>query len=179
MHHALTSEKIMNKIYMIRGKKVMLDKDLAELYEVETKRLNEQVKRNIDRFPSDFMFELTKEEFTNLRSQFATSSWGGIRYMPFAFTEHGILMLSSVLNSDRAVQVNIQIMRAFVELRKTLLTNEKVLHEVEKLKSKVERHDDEIETIILTIEKMLAPESKPSKKIGFKVHDEGQKKRKK
>ena len=100
-------ELIASKIYLIRGIKVMLDRDLAELYEVETKRLKEQVRRNIERFPEDFMFELTKDEINNLRSQFAISSWGGARYLPMAFSEHGVLMLSSVLNSERAVQVNI------------------------------------------------------------------------
>jgi hypothetical protein len=100
-------EKITSKIYLIRGQKVMLDRDLAELYDVETKRLKEQVRRNIERFPDDFMFELSKSELENLRSQFATSSWGGTRYAPMAFTEYGVLMLSSVLKSDSAIQVNI------------------------------------------------------------------------
>jgi len=100
-------ERIASKIYLIRNVKIMLDRDLAELYGVETKRLKEQVRRNIERFPEDFMFGLTKEELKNLRSQFATSSWGGARYSPMAFTEHGVLMLSSVLKSERAVQVNI------------------------------------------------------------------------
>ena len=104
-------ERIAGKIYLIRKVKVMLDKDLAELYGVETRRLKEQVRRNVDRFPEDFMYELTKEELKNLRSQFATSSWGGTRYLPMAFSEHGVLMLSSVLKSERAVQVNTQIMR--------------------------------------------------------------------
>jgi hypothetical protein len=99
-------EVIMSKIYLIRGQKVMLDRDLAELYGVETRRLNEQVKRNIDRFPADFMFQLNQEEFKILKSQFATSSWGGRRKLPFAFTEHGVLMLSSVLNSDKATSEN-------------------------------------------------------------------------
>jgi hypothetical protein len=100
-------ELIASKIYLIRGIKVMIDRDLAKLYGVETKRLKEQVRRNIERFPEDFMFELTKDETSNLRSQFATSSWGGARYLPMAFSEHGVLMLSSVLNSERAIQVNI------------------------------------------------------------------------
>ncbi|WP_246862659.1 ORF6N domain-containing protein [Pedobacter sp. KBS0701] len=104
---------VVNKIYELRGLKVMLDSDLAELYGVETKRLNEQVGRNSDRFPEDFMFQLTDEEWLNLKSQFATSSWGGRRKLPFVFTEHGILMLSSVLNSKQAIQVNIQIVRIF------------------------------------------------------------------
>jgi hypothetical protein len=99
----IPDEVLMNKIYLVRGEKVMIDNDLAELYEVETRRLNEQVQRNIDRFPEDFMFQLTQEEFSNLKSQIATSSWGGRRKLPYAFTEHGVLMLSGVLNSDRAI----------------------------------------------------------------------------
>jgi len=109
---AITNERIITKIYRIRNHNIMLDSDLAELYGVETKRLNEQVKRNITRFPDDFMFKLTKKEWTNLKSQFATSGWGGRRNLPNVFTEHGVLVLSSVLNSDKAIAVNIQIMRA-------------------------------------------------------------------
>src|SRR5258706_15988138 len=108
---------VISKIYWARNSKVMLDIDLAELYEVETRRLNEQVKRNIGRFPKDFMFHLTEKEWANLMSQNAISSWGGRRKMPFAFTEHGVLMLSSILNSERAIQVNIQIMRIYTKLR--------------------------------------------------------------
>ncbi len=110
----LPDEVITSKIYLIRGEKVMLDSDLAELYGVETRRLNEQVRRNISRFPEDFMFQLTEAEFENLKSQFATSSWGGRRKLPNVFTEHGVLMLSSVLNSEKAIKVNIQIMRIFL-----------------------------------------------------------------
>ena len=106
-------EIIMNKIYLIRGRKVMLDRDLAELYQTETKHLKRAVRRNMRRFPQDFMFELSPKEFNNLRSQFGTSSWGGARYTPMAFTEHGVIMLASVLNSERAIQVNIQIVRIF------------------------------------------------------------------
>jgi len=116
MEQLVPIERIEAKILLIRGQKIMLDKDLAELYGVETKVLIQAVKRNIERFPEDFMFQLTKEEFEILRSQFVTSSWGGRRYLPYAFTEHGILMLSSVLNSERAILVNIQIMRTFTPL---------------------------------------------------------------
>lgn len=111
---------IQNKIYEIRGQRIMLDFDLAEMYETETKRLKEAVRRNIDRFPDDFMFKLSKEEYENLRSQIATSNRGGTRYMPFAFTEQGVAMLSSVLNSKKAIQVNIAVIRAFVVLRQHL-----------------------------------------------------------
>ena len=115
MNGIIAIENITGLIYLIRGKKVMLDQNLAVLYGVETKRLKEQVRRNIERFPKDFMFELSKNEYENLRTQIATSSWGGTRYAPMAFTEHGVLMISSVLRSDKAIQVNIQIMRAFTK----------------------------------------------------------------
>jgi hypothetical protein len=130
---AIKEEKILNKIYYIRGHKVILDQDLADLYDVPTKRLNEQVKRNIGRFPADFMFQLTEEEFENLRSQFATSSWGGRRVAPYAFTEHGVLMLSSVLNSEKAISVNIQIMRIYTKMREMLMTNQEILLKLERL----------------------------------------------
>ena len=113
-------EELRNRIHVIRGQQVMLDKDLAELYGVEVRALNQAVKRNMNRFPSDFMFQLTKEEWNNLKSQFVISSWGGTRTLPYAFTEHGVAMLSSVLRSDTAIEVNIRIMRAFVAIRKYL-----------------------------------------------------------
>jgi phage regulator Rha-like protein len=127
-------ETIISKIHLIRGMKVMLDADLAELYGVETKQLKRAVRRNIDRFPSDFMFDLTRDEFTNLRSHIGTSSWGGERYVPMSFTEQGVAMLSSVLNSKRAIQVNIQIIRTFTKLRHALLDNENLRKELEELK---------------------------------------------
>jgi phage regulator Rha-like protein len=161
-------ERIANKIYVIREKKVMLDRDLAELYGVETKRLKEQVRRNIERFPEDFMFELTKEELKNLRSQFATSSWGGARYSPMAFTEHGVLMLSSVLKSERAVQVNIQIMRTFIKLREALLDNEDIRKELEGLKQITE---ERFRIVFETLDQLLTVENKPKKKIGYTVKE--------
>jgi len=140
----IPDEVVMSKIYLIRSKKVMLDMDLAELYGVETKRLNEQVKRNIDRFPDDFMYQLTKEEFENLKSQIATSRWGGRRTLPFAFTEHGVLMLSSVLNSERAIKVNIKIMRIYTKIRHILLTHKDILQKIEQLERKDIEQDQEI-----------------------------------
>lgn len=119
----LIHQTIENKIYLIRGQKVMLDSDLAELYSITTKVFNQAVKRNLERFPEDFMFQLTDNESKILRSQIVTSSWGGVRYLPNAFTEHGVLMLSSVLNSPRAIQVNIQIMRIFARIRQMLTDN--------------------------------------------------------
>ena len=140
----IIDERVINKIYLIRNEKIMLDSDLAELYGVETRRLNEQVKRNIDRFPKDFMFQLTQEEFTNLKSQIATSSWGGRRKPPFAFTEHGVLMLSSVLNSDLAIKVNIQIMRVYNKIRNMLGTHETLLQKFEQLEITIADHDNKI-----------------------------------
>ncbi len=153
-------ERIASKIYLIRDVKVMLDRDLAELYSVETKRLKEQVRRNIERFPEDFMFELTKEELKNLRSQFATSSWGGARYLPMAFSEHGVLMLSSVLKSERAVQVNIQIMRTFIKLREALIDNKDLRRELEELKQITE---ERFQIVFETLDQLLTVESKPKK----------------
>jgi hypothetical protein len=141
---AIIDERVINKIYLIRNEKVMLDSDLAELYGVETRRLNEQVKRNIDRFPEDFMFQLTQGEFTNLKSQIATSSWGGRRKAPFAFTEHGVLMLSSVLNSDLAIKVNIQIMRVYNKVRNMLGTHKELLQKFEHLEITIADHDNKI-----------------------------------
>src|SRR3954452_6702169 len=120
-------EAIISKIFFIRGQKVMLDVDLAALYQVETKQLKRQVRRNIDRFPKDFMFELNIEEFENLRSQFGTSSWGGLRYRPMAFTEQGVSMLSGILNSAVAIQVHIRIIRIFTKMREMLLSNQDIL----------------------------------------------------
>jgi hypothetical protein len=161
-------ENITGLIYLIRGKKVMLDRDLAALYGVETKRLKEQVKRNIERFPEDVMIELTKDEPENLRSQIATSSWGGTRYSPMAFTEHGVLMISSVLKSDKAIQVNIQIMRAFTRLRHLIWDNEELRKELENLR---EETDGKFRIVFETLEQLLTVESKPAKKIGFEVKE--------
>ena len=168
MSELVPIELIASKIYLIRGIKVMLDRDLADLYGVETKRLKEQVRRNIERFPEDFMFELTKEEIQNLRSQFATSSWGGARYLPMAFSEHGVLMLSSVLKSERAVQVNIQIMRTFTKLREALLDNKDLRRELEKLKQLTE---ERFQVVFETLDQLLTVESKPKKKIGYTVKE--------
>jgi len=123
----IPDEVIMKKIYLLRGSKVMLDRDLADLYEIETKQLKRAVRGNISRFPKDFMFELSPEEFNNLRSQFGTSSWGGPRYVPMAFTEHGVIMLASVLNSERAIHVNIQIVRVFTRMREILTSHKELL----------------------------------------------------
>ena len=170
MNSIIPAEHIERKIYLIRGHKVMLDNDLAELYGVPTRRLNEQVRRNMTRFPADFMFQLTTEEAENLRSQFATSSsvHGGRRYLPYVFTEQGVAMLSSVLNSDRAVQVNIAIMRAFVKLREMLSTNKELAHKLAQLERKIEKHDDEIKLIFDAIRELMRPPEPKKRKIGFR-----------
>lgn len=162
-------ELIASKIYLIRGIKVMLDKDLAELYGVETKRLKEQVRRNIERFPQDFMFELTKDEYQALRSQIATLKRGQhSKYAPFAFTEHGVLMLSSVLNSERAIQVNIQIMRTFTKLREMLSTHKDLKRKIEFIEKK---YDEQFQIVFEAIKQLLTEEDKPKKKIGFTVKE--------
>ena len=155
-------ERIASKIYLIREIKVMLDRDLAELYGVETKRLKEQVRRNIERFPEDFMFELAKEELNNWRSQFATSNQDimGLRIPPFAFSEHGVLMLSSVLKSERAVQVNIQIMRTFTKLRQMLSTHEDLKRKIESMEKK---YDEQFQIVFEAIKQLLSEEDIPKK----------------
>ncbi len=161
-------ERIAAQIYVIRGHNVMLDADLAELYGVVTKVLNQAVTRNVERFPEDFMFQLSKEEFEHLRSQIVTSSWGGRRYAPRAFTQEGVAMLSGVLRSPRAVEVNIGIMRAFVRLRRMLAANEELAH-------KVAQHDQEIGILFEHIEQLLEPVEPPKKRrIGFHVTDDRQ-----
>jgi hypothetical protein len=161
-------ETITGLIYLIRGQRVMLDQDLASLYDVETKVLKQAVRRNIERFPADFMFELSKAEFAHLRSQFVTSSWGGIRYAPMAFTEHGVLMLSSVLKNERAIQVNIQIMRTFLKFRNMLSTNEEFKRKIEDIEK---RYDERFEIIFHTLDQLLTVENKPKKKIGFTARE--------
>lgn len=162
----VTIEQIATKIYYIRGIKVMLDRDLAALYGVETKVLKRNVRRHIDRFPDDFMFELTKQEFQNWRSQFGTSNSDkmGLRYPPMAFTEQGVAMLSGILNSKRAIQVNIQIMRTFTKLRHMILEHEGLKKAVDELR---EQTDERFEIVFSVLDKLLADDERPKKKIGF------------
>ncbi len=165
-------ERIAQRIRYFRGEKVMLDSDLAALYGVTTGNLNKAVKRNRDRFPSDFMFQLKPEEVTNLKFQFGISSWGGRRRTrPYAFTEHGVAMLSSVLNSERAVKVNIAIMRVFVKLREILETNRELAKKFEELKRRFGRHDEEIGAILEAIRQLMAPPERPRPEIGFHVRE--------
>jgi hypothetical protein len=166
-------EKIMNKIHVIRNHKVMLDFDLAEMYGVETKRLNEQLKRNLKRFPKDFMFTLSEKETQHLRSQNATSSWGGNRRKPNAFTEQGVAMLSSILNSETAIEVNISIIRVFTKLRSFTLTQKDILIQLVKLEKEVKGNSIDIENIFLVLKKLIEKDVNPIKrnKIGFKNYD--------
>ena len=168
----VTDEIILNRIYMIRGQRVMLDEDLAELYQVPTGRLNEQVKRNIDRFPADFMFQLTEDEFKNLKSQNATSSWGGRRKLPSAFTEHGVLMLSSVLSSSIAIGVNIQIMRIYTKMREMMMTNQEILLKLEQLEKQAMRNSCDIEVIFGALKELLNPPKEPRPRVGFRRNNE-------
>jgi len=156
---------IEGKIFLIRGHKVMLSIDLAALYNVEPKVLTQAVKRNVERFPSDFMFQLTYREFTNLKSQIVTSSWGGIRRaMPYAFTEQGVAMLSSVLKSERAVQVNIAIMRAFVKLREMIASHKDLAKRLDALEKK---YDAQFKVVFDAIRELMTPPDKPRRRIGY------------
>jgi hypothetical protein len=173
---AIPPELIERRIYLIRGHKVMLDRDLAEIYGVQTFRLNEAVKRNLRRFPEDFMFQLTRQETDALTSQFAMSKpkgRGGRRTFPFAFTEQGVAMLSTVLNSERAVQMNILIMRAFVKLREVLATHIDLARAIEDIRRRQDEQGEQITAIIETINQLLLPEPVPPKRrIGFNPEDE-------
>ncbi|MDP8258937.1 MAG: ORF6N domain-containing protein [Candidatus Aadella gelida] len=165
MSKTLSDEDVKERIYRIRGKNVMLDEEIAELYGVSTKRLNEQVRRNIKRFPSDFMFRLVAKEVAILKSQIATSRWGGRRYFPYAFTEQGVAMLSSVLHSEKAIQVNISIMRAFVSLRRMVITSEGLKRKIELIEKK---YDAQFKVVFTAIKQLISPPSeKKRKRIGF------------
>jgi hypothetical protein len=167
--HTIPVQLIERRIYLIRDHKVMLDSDLSELYQVPTKRLNEAVKRNAQRFPEDFMLQLTSEEAEALRSQIATSNEqrGGRRYLPYVFTEQGVAMLSSVLNSERAIHVNIAIMRAFVNLRQLLATNKDVASKLEKMEQTQKEHGAHINAIWKAIQKLIDPQPRPNPVLAF------------
>ncbi|WP_198944496.1 ORF6N domain-containing protein [Robiginitalea sediminis] len=166
---SIPNEVIIKRIHAVRGQKVMLDRDLAELYGVETKRLKEAVRRNIDRFPEDFMFEMTKEELAHWRSQIASSNPSdkmGLRYPPFCFTEYGILMLSSVLGSDKAIAVNIQIIKTFVELRKLANNYQEIMKKIEKMESQYSQQFQEIYQVLQRL--IEKPKDPPRKPVGYK-----------
>ena len=169
MNDIISLDAITSLIYFIRGYKVMLDRDLAELYGVETKQLKRAVRRNIGRFPKDFMFELTKEENDFLRCQFGTLEGKGkhSKYLPMAFTEQGVAMLSTVLNSKRAIAVNIAIMRAFVKMRELLAVNKEFSEKLKVMEAHLAEHDEQIRSVFDAIRQLLAEEEKPQRKIGF------------
>jgi cell division protein FtsL len=170
MTEIITTEKIASKIYWIRGIKVMLDKDLAELYGVDTKVLKQAVRRNINRFPSDFMFELTKEEYQALRSQIVTLKKGQhAKYLPFAFTEQGVAMLSGVLHSARAIRVNIEIMRTFTKMRHLISANDELQREIKELRKQT---DERFQIVFQVLDQLLNPETKSKKEIGFTVKEQ-------
>ncbi|OFY70027.1 MAG: DNA-binding protein [Bacteroidetes bacterium RIFCSPLOWO2_12_FULL_37_12] len=178
---AITDQGVINKIYLIRGKKVMLDRDLAEMYGVETRRLNEQVKRNEKRFPDDFMFQLTEQELGDWKSQNATSNKEkkGLRKLPNVFTEQGVAMLSSVLNSETAIEVNIQIIRIFTRMREMLLTHKDIFLKLEQLEKKLmkqdekmNKHNEEIQLIFSCLKELINPPNPPRRRIGFRFYDE-------
>ncbi len=173
----IPDEVVMNKIYLIRNQKIMLDRDLAELYGVKTKVLKQAVRRNISRFPQDFMFEMNKEEFEIWRSQIVTSKEDlqGLRYMPFCFTEQGVTMISCILNSERAINVNIQIIRIFTRFRQMLSDNTEIRLEIEKIKNKLSNHDKNIDMVFQFLDELLdekvQPES-PRKAIGYEIRSQ-------
>ncbi len=170
---SIPEETVIEKIYLIRGKKVMLDRDLAKLYDVQTKRLKQQVRRNINRFPEDFMFELSKEELEDWRSQFATSNKEimGLRVPPFAFTEHGVLMLSNVLSSENAIKISIQIMRVFTRMREMLLTHKDLLLKIEQFEKRMDNQDKSIKQLFYYIKELIGEKENRRNPIGFKRSD--------
>jgi len=177
----IAEEAVISKIYVIRGQKVMLDRDLAELYGVETKALKQAVRRNIDRFPPDFMFEMAEEELDTWRSQFVTSKEDrqGLRYAPFCFTEQGVTMLSCILNSERAISINILIIRVFTRLREMVLTHKDFLIKLEQIEkamlqqdSRTNKHEEEIKLILEALKELLNPPTEPRPRIGFRRADE-------
>lgn len=167
MAKTLPAESIARAILLLRGHRVILDRDLAAIYGVSTGRLNEAVKRNAERFPEDFMFQLTPREIDNLRSQFATSSWSGRRYRPFAFTEHGAIQASNILNSPRAIAMGVYVVRAFVQLRELLVSNAALARKLDELERKYKHHDDAITAILSAIRELTNPPAPKRRSIGF------------
>ncbi len=172
-------EEIENKIYNIRGERIMLDNDLAEVYSVTTKRLNEQVKRNIDRFPKDFMFQLTEQEYESLRSQFATSNKqrGGRRYLPFAFTEHGAVMLASVLNSPTAIEASIKVVRAFIKMRSILALHQDLADRIKELEKVAGKHSKDFRVVFQLLGEIKRDPKFLKRKIGFVEEKKGKTKK--
>ena len=169
MSAVFPSERIEQTILLLRGHKIILDRDLAAMYGVSTRDLNKAVSRNLNRFPDDFMLQLTRSEFNDLKFQFGTSSWGGTRKLPRAFTEQGIAMLSSVLRSKRAIHVNIAIMRAFVKLREFAASHKTLATKLEQFERKVGGHDGQIRSLFDAIRQLMEPPTPKSRRIGFKA----------
>ncbi|MES2216606.1 MAG: ORF6N domain-containing protein [Patescibacteria group bacterium] len=167
MQVTVPAEKIVNNILLIRGKKVMLDSDLAELYGIPVKVLIQAIKRNKARFPEHFMFQLNDQEFVNLRSQIVTSSWGGRRYAPYAFTEHGVIMLSSVLKSQRAIEISVLVVDTFIKLREILSSNNELAHKIEALERNQKNQNKHINTIYSILGKLMDEPIKPRGPVGF------------
>jgi len=163
------AKRVDSKIFILRGQKVILDADLAALYGVPVKRLNQQVNRNADRFPRDFIFRLSVTEYENLRLQFATSSFGhgGRRSLPYAFTEHGAIMAATILNSERAIQMSIFVVRAFVRMREALAANQQIVAKLSELEGRLEGHDADIQQLVETIRELMAPAPRNARRIGF------------
>ena len=172
LEYIIPETQVTSKIFIARNKKIMLDRDLAELYEVETRVLNQAVNRNMERFPEEFMFQLTSDEFEILKSQIVTSSWGGTRKMPFAFTEYGVAMLSSVLRSKRAIQVNIQIMLVFSKIREILLDTLSMKLDIEEIKRRLSNQDKNLELVFSYLDELIGKKENPAprRQIGFKTN---------
>lgn len=164
-----SDQNIVDQIYLVRNQKVMLDKDLAALYNVTTGNLNKAVKRNAARFPQDFMFQLTEDEFKNLIFQNGISSWGGVRKIPYAFTEHGVAMLSGILKSSTAIEVNLRIIRIFIQIRELIVTNKEMIFKLEELERQVKGNSNDIQHIFKALKQLLSQEQKPRTPIGFKI----------
>ena len=158
-----------NLIFEMRGQKVILDSDLARLYEVETKKLNQAIKRNLERFPDDFMFQLTNKELTILKSQIVTSRWGGRRTLPYVFTEHGAIMAASVLNTPKAVEMSVYIVRAFIKLRTYAMQFKEIAQKVTELEAKLGKHDEAIVSIVQALHQLMEPPKPKKKEVGFKI----------
>jgi hypothetical protein len=169
---SIPDEAIINKIYLIRGHKVMIDYDLAALYGIETSQLKRAVRRNMERFPDDFIFELIINELKNLRCQTGISSWGGIRFSPMVFTEQGVAMLSSILNSSQAILVNIQIIRVYTKMRELLLTHKDILLKLTQFEKQVVKNTEDIQLIFKALKQLFSPPQEPRKRIGFKRSNE-------
>jgi|SRR5579859_3388798 len=177
----VVAKKVDSKILTLRGQRVILDSDLAQLYDVEVRHLNQQVKRNAKRFPQDFRFQLSAHELKLLRSQnvISTSTHGGARYLPYAFTEHGVVMAATVLNSERAIEMSIFLVQAFVRMRRALSTNRQVLAKLAEVERRLESHDSDIQALMEAIRELIDPPAPPRRQIGFEAPEDSEKSRSK